>query len=73
MLSYFLPNLLARFKRSYPQVEIDLVDMDRPSIEQGITDGSLDLGLTIISNLDAAQPKCSCVRAGRCGSPAVIH
>src|SRR3546814_4664698 len=26
VLGYFLPDLLSRFKRSYPQVEIDLVD-----------------------------------------------
>lgn len=56
VLGYFLPSLLARFKRSYPQVEIDLVDMDRLAIERGVAEGSLDLGLTIISNSDAAQP-----------------
>lgn len=56
VLGYFLPTLLARFKRSYPQVEIDLIDMDRPGIEQGIASGALDLGLTILSNVDAAQP-----------------
>ncbi|ELF6204303.1 MULTISPECIES: LysR substrate-binding domain-containing protein [Pseudomonas] len=55
VLGYYLPTLLARFKRSYPQIEVDLVDMDRPSIEQGITDGSLDLGLTIVSNVDTNQ------------------
>ncbi|MCO8170601.1 LysR family transcriptional regulator [Pseudomonas sp. 21LCFQ02] len=56
VLGYFLPNLLARFKRSYPQVEIDLIDMDTPGIEQGIADGSLELGLTIVSNVDSALP-----------------
>ncbi|WP_110634337.1 LysR family transcriptional regulator [Pseudomonas sp. CC120222-01a] len=56
VLGYYLPALLARFKRSYPQVEIDLVDMDRPAIEQGIVDASLDLGLTIISNAGNVQP-----------------
>lgn len=50
VLGYFLPALLARFKRSYPQVEIDLIDMDRSTIEASIADGSLDLGLTIVSN-----------------------
>lgn len=50
VLGYFLPNLLARFKRSYPEVEVDLVDMDRPSIEVAVRDGQLDLGLTVISN-----------------------
>ncbi|MFJ4452705.1 LysR family transcriptional regulator [Pseudomonas sp. NPDC089392] len=56
VLGYYLPALLARFKRSYPQVEIDLVDMDRSTIEQGIIDTSLDLGLTIISNASNAKP-----------------
>src|SRR5690606_34869561 len=50
VLGYFLPALLARFKRSYPQVEIDLIDMDRESIEAAVADGRLDLGLAIISN-----------------------
>ena len=45
VLGYFLPALLARFKRSYPQVEIDLVDMDRQSIEAAVSNGDLDLGL----------------------------
>lgn len=56
VLGYFLPTLLACFKRSYPQVEIDLIDMDRPGIERGVASGELDLGLTILSNVDAAQP-----------------
>ncbi|AYN94594.1 LysR family transcriptional regulator [Pseudomonas sp. LTJR-52] len=53
VLGYFLPSLLARFKRSYPQVDIDLVDLDRPSIEQAILEGRLDLGLIIVSNSEA--------------------
>lgn len=55
VLGYFLPNLLARFKRSYPQVEIDLVDMSRNRIEQGIEEGDLDLGLSILSNSDGLR------------------
>lgn len=50
VLGYFLPNLLARFKRSYPDVEIDLIDMDRGSIEAAVSSGELDVGLTVISN-----------------------
>lgn len=51
VLGYFLPSLLARFKRSHPQVEIDLIDMDRAEIERGVADGRLDFGLCIISNM----------------------
>lgn len=52
VLGYFLPSLLARFKRSYPQVEIDLIDMDRTEIERGVAAGALDFGLCVISNME---------------------
>jgi DNA-binding transcriptional LysR family regulator len=55
VLGYFLPALLARFKRSYPQVDIDLVDMDRRSIEAAVSEGELDLGLAIVSNAPSLQ------------------
>lgn len=50
VLGYFLPALLARFKRSYPQVDIDLIDMDRHNIEVAVANGDLDLGVVIVSN-----------------------
>jgi DNA-binding transcriptional LysR family regulator len=53
VLGYFLPALLARFRMQYPGVELDLHDMDRPGIETAILDGSLDLGVVILSNLGA--------------------
>ncbi|TWI52683.1 DNA-binding transcriptional LysR family regulator [Pseudomonas duriflava] len=55
VLGYFLPSLLARFKRSYPQIEIDLMDMDRPSIEAAVLEGHLDLGVIIVSNSEALE------------------
>lgn len=51
VLGYFLPDLLSRFKRSYPQVEIDLVDMDRPALEQALDAESIDLGIGLLSNI----------------------
>lgn len=50
VLGYYLPSLLARFRRSYPHVDFDLRDLDRPAIEEGVRSGELDLGLTILSN-----------------------
>lgn len=34
VLGYFLPELTARFRATYPDVVIDLQDADRPSVEQ---------------------------------------
>src|SRR5690606_22710882 len=53
VLGYFLPDLLSRFKRSYPQVEIDLVDMDRTTLEAALKEGSIDLGIGLLSNIDS--------------------
>ncbi|MFT0546341.1 LysR substrate-binding domain-containing protein [Allopusillimonas ginsengisoli] len=52
VLGYFLPDLLSRFKRSYPGVEIDLVDMDRPRLETALQEGSIDLGIGLLSNIE---------------------
>jgi DNA-binding transcriptional LysR family regulator len=51
VLGYFLPDLLARFRASYPDVEIDLRDMDRINIEQAVLSREVDLGVAILSNI----------------------
>lgn len=53
VLGYFLPPLLARFRLRYPNVRIDLQDMERPSIEAAISGGEVDLGVVILSNVPA--------------------
>ena len=52
VLGYFLPDLLSRYKRSYPNVEIDLIDMERRNLERAVRDGSVDLGVGVLSNLE---------------------
>jgi DNA-binding transcriptional LysR family regulator len=56
VLGYFLPNLLARFRANYPDVEIDLRDWNRSAIERAVLDGSTELGIVIISNTENLQP-----------------
>jgi DNA-binding transcriptional LysR family regulator len=55
LLGYFLPPLLARFRNQFPEVTLDLRDMPRPQIEAGIADGSLDVGVVILSNIAARE------------------
>ncbi|MVW71204.1 LysR substrate-binding domain-containing protein [Bordetella sp. 15P40C-2] len=50
VLGYFLPELLARFRRRYPDISLDLVDMDRPEIEAAILRGEVELGVALLSN-----------------------
>lgn len=55
VLGYFLPPLLARFQTNYPDVKIDLRDMSRESIEEAIENGDLDLGVVVLSNINARE------------------
>ncbi|NMG42191.1 LysR family transcriptional regulator [Aromatoleum toluvorans] len=51
VLGYFLPPLLARFRANYPDVELDLHDMNREAIEAGVAAGDIELGVVILSNV----------------------
>jgi DNA-binding transcriptional LysR family regulator len=50
VLGYFLPGLLARFRASFPAIELDLHDMDRHVVEDAVLSGAIDLGVTLVSN-----------------------
>jgi DNA-binding transcriptional LysR family regulator len=53
---YFLPTPLARFRRSFPGVEIELHEWDRSEVERRLVEGSIDLAVMLTSNLlDAAE------------------
>lgn len=53
VLGYFLPPLLARFRMQYPDVNIDLRDMDRARIEAAVLADQVELGVVILSNVAA--------------------
>ena len=48
---YFLPPILARFIRAFPNVSVKLVEGERERIEQAIVSGQLDLAVLLVSNL----------------------
>lgn len=48
---YFLPPHLARFTRGFPNVDVQLVEADRTSIEEGLIAGEFDLAVILISNI----------------------
>lgn len=49
---YFLADILSRFQRQFPRVEITLVEDNRAYIEHMLVGGELDLALLIVSNLE---------------------
>jgi DNA-binding transcriptional LysR family regulator len=48
---YFLPRHFTRFTRGYPRIQAELHEMSRAEIEAGLIDGSLDLAVMLVSNL----------------------
>ncbi|MEI5996068.1 LysR family transcriptional regulator [Paraburkholderia bengalensis] len=64
VLGYFLPDLLARFRATYPYVEFDLHDMERVEIEQGVLAGGIEIGVVLLSNVE---------RLGRFGNQVLMR
>ncbi|MBN3789539.1 LysR family transcriptional regulator [Burkholderia sp. Ac-20353] len=52
LLGYFLPELLARFRTTYPYIEFDLRDMERADIEAAVLDDEVDMGVVLLSNVE---------------------
>ncbi|ETD72214.1 LysR family transcriptional regulator [Pelistega indica] len=51
MLGYFLPELIARFKKANPLVTIDLYDMTLDEMERGLRSGEIEIAIGSISNI----------------------
>ena len=49
---YFLADLLARFRRIFPNVQVKVVEEDRAYIEHLIVNGELNVALMLVSNLE---------------------
>ncbi|MCD6437034.1 LysR substrate-binding domain-containing protein [Vreelandella alkaliphila] len=52
---YFMPPLLAQFQRRYPWVKVELHEVSRPDIEQGLASGEFDLAIVLTSNIEHHQ------------------
>lgn len=49
---YYLADLLTRFQRAYPNVQIRVMEDERPYIEHLLVSGEIDVGVLILSNLE---------------------
>lgn len=52
---YFLPRHHARFSRNFPNVELELFEAERPVIERALSEGTLDIAVMLVSNLQAVD------------------
>jgi DNA-binding transcriptional LysR family regulator len=52
---YFLPAPLARFRRIFPGIVVELFEIDRADIERKLITGEIDLAVMLTSNLGNAE------------------
>lgn len=55
MLGSYMVPVIARFLRAYPQIEVDVIEMDRPVLETALLRAEVDMGVLWLVNLD--QPE----------------
>jgi DNA-binding transcriptional LysR family regulator len=48
---YFLARHYSRFARNYPEIRVQLYELPRTAIEVGLKDGTLDIAVMLVSNL----------------------
>ena len=51
VIGYFLPNHLERLKRQYPKLEIQLFELNREAIEEGLLSNRYDMAVLLTSNV----------------------
>ncbi|WP_343079259.1 LysR family transcriptional regulator [Ostreiculturibacter nitratireducens] len=49
---YFMSRHYTRFRRAYPDIDIEMVELQRGDIEKGIIDGWVDMAVMLVSNLE---------------------
>lgn len=48
---YFMTRHYTRFRRAYPDIALEMLELPRGEIENGIVDGSVDMAVMLVSNL----------------------
>jgi DNA-binding transcriptional LysR family regulator len=52
MLGHYIVPAMVRFSKAYERIEVDLVEMTRPMVEQALVYGELDAGVLWLDNLE---------------------
>lgn len=51
MLGFYIVPAVARFMRAYPQIDLEVIELDRASLEQALLRGDVDVGIAWLANL----------------------
>jgi DNA-binding transcriptional LysR family regulator len=53
MLGWYVVPAIARFVQAYPQVDLQVVELQRPALEQALLRGKVDIGIAWLANLES--------------------
>ena len=55
MLGSYVVPALARFMRAYPQIDVEVFELERSALETAILEGTVDIGVLWLINLDKPE------------------
>lgn len=51
VVGYFMSKYYARFRKTYPQIEVEAVELSRDALEERVVSGEIDMAVMLVSNL----------------------
>lgn len=51
VVGYYMSRHYARFRKTYPQIEIEVLELPRDALESGLMRGEIDMAVMLVSNL----------------------
>lgn len=55
VMGYYMSRYYARFRATYPQIEMEVMELPRDALEEGLIDGKIDIAVMLVSNLAHRQ------------------
>ncbi|UHD43872.1 LysR family transcriptional regulator [Aureimonas altamirensis] len=52
VIGYFMSKYYARFRKTYPQIEVEAIELARGELEAGVICGDIDMAVMLVSNLE---------------------
>ncbi|MEO9338482.1 LysR family transcriptional regulator [Mesorhizobium sp. SB112] len=51
VVGYYMSRHYARFRKTYPQIDVELLELPRDDLERGLLRGEIDMAVMLVSNL----------------------
>ena len=55
VVGYYMSRHYARFRKTYPQIEVDVLELPRDALESGLMCGDIDIAVMLVSNLEHTE------------------